>query len=187
MLENAISLSSEGFQTILIQLASFKPMIVFGMIEREGQSLFNTAVIIKAGILVGKYRKTHLLEGEKLFTAGTDYPVFEVEGLKFGINICYDTQFAETASSLAGKGARLILCPANNMMRYATAEYYKDRHHEMRTERARENGVWLMSADITGERDGRICYGPTSVINPKGIVESQFALMKTGIVFAEVS
>src|SRR5204862_7406771 len=107
-------------------------------------------------------------------------------GLKFGINICYDTQFAEAAANLARQGARLILCPANNMMRYETAEKYKHLHHEMRIERVNENQVWLMSADVTGNRKGRIAYGPTSAINPEGKVVAQVPLMTTGIAIVEI-
>ena len=161
-------------------------MIIFGLIEQYDGNLFNTAVIIKNGKLVGKYCKTHLLPGERIFKAGSAYPVFEVDDLKFGINICYDTQFSEASEKVAKQGAKLILCPANNMMRYETAEKFKHLHHEMRIDRVKETGVWLISADVTGERDGRICYGPTSAINPKGEVISQVPLMQTGMITIEI-
>jgi predicted amidohydrolase len=32
-------------------------------------------------------------------------------------NICHDTQFAEAAAAVAAQGARLLLVPAQNMMR----------------------------------------------------------------------
>lgn len=182
----ALNLSSSAFERILKQLAKYKPVTVVGLIEEEGGNLFNTAVVIKKGRLIGKYRKTHLLEGERIFRAGTEYPIFEVNGLKFGINICYDTQFAESAAKLSKQGAKFILCPSNNMMRYETAEKYKNLHHEMRIERVKENKIWLLSADVTGERDGRIAYGPTSAINPDGEVVAQVPLMKTGIVVIEI-
>jgi predicted amidohydrolase len=182
----AISITSSAFKTILKQLGKYKPVIVFGLIEEENKNLFNTAVVIKEGELMGKYRKTHLLDGEQIFNAGTEYPVFEIDGLKFGINICYDTQFAEAAANLTKQGARLILCPANNMMRYETAEKYKHLHHEMRIKRANENRVWLMSADVMGKRKGRIAYGPTSAINPESKIIAQVPLMKTGIVIVEI-
>lgn len=182
----AINLNSSAFDTILTQLAKYQSIIVFGLIEKENENLFNTAVVIKAGKLIGKYRKTHLLKGERIFKAGTEYPVFEIDGLKFGINICYDTQFAESSANLAKQGANLILCPSNNMMRYQTAEKYKYLHHEMRIERIKENKVWLLSADVTGEGNGRIGYGPTSAINPNGEIIAQIPLMETGMVIVEV-
>ena len=181
-----VNLGSTEFETILKKLSKYQPMIVFGMIEEENGQLFNTAAILKKGKLTGKYRKTHLLEGEQIFSAGDDYPVFATGDLKFGINICYDTQFAESAAKVAEQGAKLILCPANNMMRYETAEKYKHLHHEIRIERVKENKVWLLSSDVTGERDGRISYGPTSAINPDGKVVAQVPLMKVGMIITEI-
>lgn len=183
---HAISLDSSVFKLLLAQLSAFKPVLVIGMIEEENKNLFNTAVIIKEGQLLGRYRKTHLLPGEQIFRAGNEYPVFETEGLKFGINICYDTQFPEAASCLAQQGAKLILCPSNNMMKREKAEKYRELHHEVRIKRARENKIWLLSSDVTGSREDRIAYGPSSAINPAGKVTVRVPLMETGMVSAEI-
>lgn len=184
--EYAVNLKSLRFKTILQRLAKYKPVVVFGLIEQDKGNLFNTAVVIKNGELIGKYRKTHLLEGERIFKAGSEYPVFQINGLKFGINICYDTQFSEATRNIAKQGATLILCPANNMMRYETAEKFKHLHHKMRIERVNESKIWIVSADVTGERNGRISYGPTSAINPNGQVVEQVPLMETGMIIVEV-
>lgn len=182
----AINLNGLDFKSIVKQVAKKKPMIVFGLIEEEDGNLFNTAVVIKEGELLGKYRKTHLLQGEHIFEPGFEYPIFEVNGLVFGINICFDTQFAKAAANLAKQGVKLILCPANNMMNYNTAEKYKHLHHEMRMKRAKENHVWLMSSDVAGKREGRISYGPTSAINPDGKVVAQVPLMETGMAVVNI-
>lgn len=73
----AFNFNSSEFNVILERLSPFSPMIVFGMIEKEDYDLFNTAVVITKGKVIGKYQKTHLLEGERIFKAGTEYPVFE--------------------------------------------------------------------------------------------------------------
>lgn len=182
----AINLPSRAFENILRPLAEYKPVIVFGLIEEENKNLFNTAVVIKEGKLMGKYRKAHLLNGENFFTRGTDCPAFEINGLKFGINICYDTQFPESSANLRAKGVNLILCPSNNMMCYETAEKFKHLHHDVRIQRVQENKVWMLSSDVTGERDGRISYGPTSAINPEGEVVAQVPLMETGMITIEL-
>jgi 5-aminopentanamidase len=184
--KHALNLSEAAFNSILQRLVKYNLTVVFGLIEEDHGDLFNTAVVITSGELIGWYRKTHLLEGEPIFRAGSEYPVFQVNDLKFGINICYDTQFKEAASNVARQGAALILCPAHNMMRYETAEKFKHLHHEMRIERVKETGIWLMSSDVTGERDGRISYGPTSAINPYGKVVNQVPLMETGMIAVDI-
>jgi predicted amidohydrolase len=106
---------------------------------------------------------------------------------RFGINICYDTKFAGAAAAVATQGAQLLLVPAQNMMRREAAKRWKDLHNPIRAERVRETGMWLVSADVTGERDEhRIGYGPTSVINPRAEIQAQVPLMTTGMVIAAV-
>lgn len=182
----AMELASPEFQVVLQRLARLRPMLVLGLIEIDENVLFNTAAVINHGRLVGAYRKTHLFAGENIFRAGESYPIFNVDGLKFGINICYDTQFPEAAAAVVEQGADLILCPANNMLRRENAEKWKHRHNEIRVERVRETGLWLVSSDVTGERDGRIAYGPTAVLDPKGEVVAQVPELQTGLVIANI-
>ena len=183
----ALDLSSPAFDEILKRLASIKPMIVFGLIEADREAFFNTAVVVSRGQLLGKYRKRNLRFGECFFQPGISYPIFEVSGLKFGINICYDTNFPENAAALADRGADLIVCTANNMMPYDKAEKSKLLHNQVRSKRAKETGLWFISADITNERDGRISYGPTAIINPEGKVVDQIPLCEVGMVSVEIS
>lgn len=184
---NALDLKSPAFEAVLHRLPKTRPMIVMGLIEMEEGRLFNTAVVVDHGVLIGRYRKVHLLSGEYIFNAGSDSHVFEVDGLRFGINICYDTNFSEAARRVADLGASLIVCPANNMHRRKTAEALRNVHNSVRGERCRETGLWLVSADVTGERDGRISWGPTAVINPAGAVVAQLPLEKTGLLVVDIS
>ena len=185
--EVAIDTGSSEFSRILESLSGLEPVIVVGMIERERNRFYNTAVAIDHGRLVARYRKTHLLKGEQtVFEAGEDYPVFDVCGITIGINICYDLNFPEAITGAARAGARLVACPCNNMMRRSSAEQWKFRHNEIRARRAREEGVWLLSSDVTGESNDRISYGPTAVIDPNGMVVDQVPLMTTGVIVVDI-
>jgi predicted amidohydrolase len=177
----AFDLASPEFATVLGRLPKSGPMLVMGLIEIDDGRLFNTAVVVERGVLVGRYRKAHLLSGERAFEAGGESPVFAISGLRFGINICYDTNFPEAAAKVAASGASLILCLSNNMMPREKAERFKERHNAVRGDRCRETGLWLISADVTGERDGRIAWGPTAVLNPEGHVVAQLPLDKPGL------
>ena len=123
---------SEQFAAILKQIEHVKPVLVFGANEKTARRLFNSAVVVNRGDIVGVYRKTHLIDpNEMFFTPGKDYPIFEVKGLKYGINICYDGQFADAVRAVADQGARLLLLLAQNMLRRETAEYWKCKHGEI--------------------------------------------------------
>jgi predicted amidohydrolase len=183
---NALDLASPAFDFVLNRLPKIGPMIVMGLIEVEKGRLFNTAMVVDRGSVIGRYRKAHLLASEQIFDAGSDNRVFEIEGLRFGINICYDTNFPEAARKLANLGASLIVCPANNMLHRMKAEALKGVHNSVRGERCRETGLWLVSADVTGERDGRISWGPTAVLNPAGEVVAQLPLEKPGLLVFDI-
>jgi predicted amidohydrolase len=181
---HAVSLDRPGFADVL---ADVRPMVVLGVIERAGDAFYNTAVVLAGGRVVGRYRKRFLVSGEAVFTAGDDYPVFECAGTRFGINICYDTRFPSAAAGVAAGGATVLLVPAQNMMRRDNALRWQARHNEIRACRARETGMWLVSADVTGERDDlRIGLGPTSVIDPRGNVVAQVPAGTVGVVTAEI-
>jgi len=183
----AIDLRSAEFAVIRHRLARIKAVLVLGVIERDAGRLFNMAVVLDNGRLLGRYRKTHLVPGEALFAPGHEYPVFDRQGVRFGINICYVAQFPEAAAAVARQGANLLLLPAQNMMRRESAERWKPRHNEIRAQRVRETGLWLVSADVTGERGAdRVGYGPTCVINPLGEVVGQVPLLNEGLIEVQI-
>ncbi|MDG4803172.1 carbon-nitrogen hydrolase family protein [Micromonospora sp. WMMD980] len=137
---------------------------------------------------MGAYRKTHLTSGESIFAPGDTYPVFEHANVRFGTNICYDTQFPHAAAAVAGGGAELLLMPAQNMMRRDKALWWQERHNQIRIRRAREPGLWLASADVTGERDEfRVGLGPTRVINPTCQVVAHVLTGTTSMAIAEIT
>jgi predicted amidohydrolase len=184
---HAMEMASPESAAVLAQLAAVRQMLVLGVIERAGGEYYNTAMLIAGGRVLGRYRKTFLTPGESVFTAGDSYPVFEREGVRFGINICSDTRFAEAAASVAAGGAQVLLVPAQNMMRRDKALWWQHRHNEIRACRARETGMWLVSADVTGDRDeSRTALGPTCVMNPDGDVIAQVPAGTVGMVIADI-
>lgn len=185
--ESALNLHSQEFNGILKRLAYLEPVLVFGLIELDQGKLFNTAVVVDRGKLVGTYRKTHIHDGEKLFNAGTDYPVFNLKGVNYGLNICYDMNFPEAAKPLAQKGAKVMLGLAQNMLKLTSAEKWKELHNQIRAERVRETGMWLISSDVTGRRgDTHIGYGPTSAMNPKADLVQKVPLLQEGMIVVPV-
>lgn len=137
--------------------------------------------------MIAHYRKTHLLKGEaSVFTRGSGSPVFDVRGTKVGINICHDLSVSESIESAAASGATMLACPCNNMLPRDVAEEWKLRHNELRSCHAKAHGVWIVSSDVTGERDDWISYGPTAVIDPMGTVIAQVPLQEAGMILVDI-
>lgn len=105
----ALSLDSPAFLSILEKLAPTKATAIVGCFERRGEAVFNSAVVIEAGVLRGTYAKAYPIESG--CAPGTDFPVWSRAGRTFGINICNDTNYPDAADRLVARGADLICCP----------------------------------------------------------------------------
>lgn len=94
--------------------------------------------------------------------------------------------FPRRLRKVADLGASLIVWCANNMMPRQQAKTFKDLHNATRGDRCRETGLWLVSSDVTGERDGRVAWGPTAILNPEGEAVAQLALGEPGLLFFDI-
>jgi len=91
-----------------------KMYIVAALGEREGQAIYNTAVLIdRQGQIAGKYRKVYIPEGEfdQGVAQGDSYPVFDTDFGRIGIMICWDSWFVDPARALSLQGAEVIFLP----------------------------------------------------------------------------
>jgi len=100
----------------LCQIAreSGKWLVPGSMYETEDQAVYNTALAISPeGQIVAKYRKMFpWLPFEAEITPGDRACGFDIPNVgRFGLCICYDIWFPETARSLVWLGAEVILQP----------------------------------------------------------------------------
>ena len=158
--------------------------VVGSFLEREGDSLYNSAAIVGPGFF-GRYRKTHLWDEEKLlYEPGRELPIFETPLGKIGVLICYDVWFPEAARTLALRGADLICIPAN-----APDDWVPEARrrgdltmlnvHAIAT--ANANRLFVACANRVG--DGYL--GRSCVIDPSGGVLAFGSAMEEDLVSAE--
>lgn len=153
----------------------FNVYIVYGLVEKamsEGKPvLYNTVVLIdRSGVVVGKYRKSHLVEGPETesFKKGTEYPVFETEIGKIGMMICWDTAYPEVARILALKGAEIIVVPA------AWEAPYDEDWDIVQCARSFDNVVYVAACNHVGTDKDLTFFGKSKIVGPTGrtIVEA---------------
>ncbi|GAA3732677.1 nitrilase family protein [Salinactinospora qingdaonensis] len=89
--------------------------VVAGVIERAGDALYNSAVLLGPDGLVGRYRKVHLWNDEKRIYRPGDlgFPVYETELGRVAMLICYDLWFPESFRACALGGADVVCAPSN--------------------------------------------------------------------------
>lgn len=164
-LEDAESIPGPATKQLAQLAAEVDIHIVFGMIERDGDRIYNSAAILGPDGLVGVYRKTHLpFEVLDRFAAPGDLglPVFDTPLGRIGVLICYDLRFPEPARILALRGADIILHPTN--LPYGGAP----QPEFMYQTRAAENRVWVLSADRVGTERGITFIGRSAIVDPTG-------------------
>lgn len=132
---------------------------VVSLPEKEGEKYFITSVLLRDGRIVGKYRKSHLFEGEKLlFSPGsTGYEVFSLPEAKVGLLICYDWWFPETSRTLALKGAEILCYSACFIKPYAVRAI---------ATRAVENRVFVILSSRVGRERGVTFQGQSQIVSP---------------------
>ncbi len=148
--------------------------LVYNHYERSPESMyFDTSVVVdRAGVVVGRQRMMHIAEepgyNEKFYyTPGWDrYRVFELEGWRFGVAICYDRHFPEVFRNFILQGATLVLVPTAVAASEPFAEVYE---LEMRAA-AVTHGVYIAMANRAGFEEPLQFLGGSMVIDPLGHV-----------------
>jgi predicted amidohydrolase len=138
--------------------------VVCGLLERDGDALRNSAVLVGPDGLIGSYRKTHLpfLGVDRFVTPGDALPVFDTPLGRIGIEICYDLRFPEVTRTLALRGADIVAHPTNFPMAA------KIQTELITVARAAENRIYLLTANRVGkERSGEFC-GWSQIVDPFG-------------------
>lgn len=142
----------------------YRQKVVFGFPEKKEDCLFNSACFIdEEGEVLGTYQKVHLWDEEpKYFEAGSSFPVWNTTIGKIGIMICYDTEFPESARSLALNGAEIILAPTANMTPFQHVQQL------FIQSRAAENQVFVATTNQIGEEESTQFFGESAAANPFG-------------------
>lgn len=115
LVTNAMPLENETVRTFQSWAKKHGIWLVPGsMFERSEAGIYNTATVIDpSGGIVGRYRKMFPFRPyEDGVEGGTEFLVFDVPQVgRFGLSICYDLWFPETARTLVALGAEVILHP----------------------------------------------------------------------------
>jgi len=142
-------------------------IVVGGFAERCGDECYNSAALATPAGDLYVYRKIHLFGTEpRFFSPGCDEPaVYDVNGVRIGMMICFDWAFPETARVLALKGAQIICHPSNIVTTVAQRGM---------TVRSLENRVFSITANRTGDENGVAgplhFQGRSQIVSPTGEV-----------------
>ena len=143
----------------------------------SGKATASTLIYSAKGERLGRYDKIHLFDvdvadntgqyRESAYTAaGDQLCLFEWQGIKVGVMVCYDLRFPELARLYAQAGAQLLLVPAAFTAVTGAAHWQL-----LLRARAVENQLFVAACGQCGTHgNGRQTWGHSQIIDPWGEV-----------------
>lgn len=167
-----IAIATRRIASVLAPLASDAVTTIVGFTELgDDGALYNSAAVLHRGTIAGVYRKQHPAIRRSVYAAGTETPVFHLNGVTFGIVICYDSNFSEPARQVAEQGALVLFVPSNNgLPRLRACEEIAAQARQCDVARAIENRMWVVRADVAGESGDLVSAGASAIVRPGGSV-----------------
>ncbi len=150
--------------------AEHKLWTIVGLLERDGDRLYNSVVLIGPDGVAARYRKLHLpvLGADRHVDPGNLplEPAATPLG-RIGMSICYDGSFPETGRVLKLRGAQLIVLPTNWPAQAAPSIQHQS------IVRAFENHVNYVAVNRIGSEGGFRFPGGSQIVDFTGRVLAQ--------------
>ncbi|HEY3328362.1 MAG TPA: NAD+ synthase [Novimethylophilus sp.] len=148
---------------------------------------YNAASLIRNGKVEATYLK-HVLPNHSVFdevryfTPGSEPLVFELGGIRFGVNICADVWEPEPAQLARQHGAQVLLA-------LNASPYHLDKQltrYETLRDRINQSGMPVIYANLVGGQDELVFDGASFAMNGAGHITSQFPAFEEVLDFIEL-
>jgi 5-aminopentanamidase len=199
----------------LIEIAKKNNIVVLaGLFEKDSDdNLFKAYVCVGKDGLIAKYRKLHPFINPNI-KPGDGYCVFEIEGWKCGILICYDNNIIENVRATTLLGAQIIFMPHVTMCTpssrpgagFVDPELWKNRETDptsLRLEfdgmkgrawlmkwlpsRSYDNAIYSVFSNPIGMDDDQLKNGCSMIIDPFGDIIAECRSFDDSIVTATLT
>jgi predicted amidohydrolase len=164
--------------------------IVAGITERDGESFYNSAVIVGPSGYIGRYRKVHLWGEEALyFTPGNlGFPVFDTPVGRISCLICYDCWFPEGFRLAALQGAELMCVPTNWVPIPGQDPKREAMANILVMAAAHSNSLFIVASDRVGTERGQPFIGQSLIVGHTGWpVAGPASVDKEEVLVAEIN
>jgi len=154
--------------------------------ELEGKR-FNAASVLMDGRVIATYHKRELpnysvFDEERYFTRGVAPCVFELEGVKFALNICADIWQEHAAQRALNAGAQILLV-------LNASPYHLDKQqsrYEAIRDRTGETRLPVVYANMVGGQDELVFDGASFAMSSDGHLTHQFASFEEALGLLEI-
>ncbi len=143
--------------------------IVAGFVDRQ-VDIYNAAAVIHNGRLAGVYYKQYLpnygvFDENRYFQAGTLSPIFEINGVQVGVNVCEDIWYPTGPATLQAYAGAEVLVNINASPYHAGKGDFREK---MLATRAADNGLIVAYLNMVGGQDELIFDGNSVIFDQSG-------------------
>src|SRR5579863_89841 len=140
-----------------------------GFVDRD-HDIYNAAAIVHEGKLYGVYHKHYLpnygvFDENRYFQAGHKAPLFLINGVHVGVNICEDVWYPTGPMTMQAQAGAEVIININGSPYYAGKELFRQ---QMLATRAADNGVIVVYLNMVGGQDELVFDGGSMVFNEQG-------------------
>ncbi len=145
--------------------------VVIGYPERDGDKLYNSAVVLNHGAIVANYRKQALpnygvFDEQRYFSAGEEVYLFELNGTLLSLSICEDVWQAGIVARNKAAGADILL--TLNASPFHAGKIHQ--REQIVGEHAKQAQLPIVYVNQVGGQDELIFDGASFVVNQQGDV-----------------
>lgn len=156
--------------------------VVHGPVPTEsGRPGISSLVVGPRGELLTRYDKQHLHGAENdIFAAGSADGRFTLDGVGFALATCYDNRFPDIAERAKADNCQVYLASS-------VLDTEDDSLDKVYPARARDNGLYVVLANVLGHNEGGECRGGSAVWGPDGVRIADAGTEDPGLAVARVS
>jgi NAD+ synthase (glutamine-hydrolysing) len=163
-IENALS-------DLQSSIANSPLCLIIGTPAQEKDVVYNSAAVLFPDGKRAYYHKRYLTDYESAyFEKGGKEILFTHGGQTMGVLICRDQNRPEYAAQLKEKGARVIFILSAHHYALIESKMKREKNVALPIARAYENNIFVCKANSVGTIQGKISYGTSMIIDPRGIV-----------------
>ena len=144
--------------------------VVVGFVNSEGNQVYNAAAVAHNGKLAGVYHKVFLpnygvFDEDRYFKPGRVCPVYTINGVAVGVNICEDIWYALGPVPLQREAGAEVIVNINGSPFHAGKFASRER---MLGTRAADNGLYIGYVNTVGGQDELVFDGASVVLDVEG-------------------
>ena len=142
---------------------------IIGFVDRE-HDIYNAAAIVHEGQLISVYHKHYLpnygvFDDYRYFQAGHKAPLFLINGVHVGVNICEDIWYTTGPVTMQAHAGAEVIININGSPFHTAKDQFRE---DMMATRAVDNGVIVAYLNMVGGQDEIVFDGGSMVFDAQG-------------------